>query len=250
MLSKQKIKYIRSLDLKKNRKENHVFLAEGSKLIEDILDVFYCKILLGEKEWLSSHPGIKADEIIEVSRDELSKASLLKTPHDVLGVFEQPKYDIQNINLNEQLLLMVDGVQDPGNLGTIIRLADWFGIEHVICSPDSADVFNPKTVQATMGALGRVKIHYTSLPEYLSSLPDNIPVYGTFLEGENIYPRELSSNGIIVLGNEGQGIRPEVSAMITRKLFIPNYPQGKKTSESLNVAIAGAIICSEFRRRM
>ena len=248
MLSKQEIKKIRSLDLKKFRKEYNLFLAEGEKQVEEISTVFPCQLLVATKDWLSRHPNIHASETIEVTNEELSRISLLKTPKDVLAVFEQPVYDVNSIVLSEQLAIAADGIQDPGNLGTIVRLADWFGIEHVICSTDTADIFNPKTVQATMGAVARVKVHYVSLPEYLSNL-SNVPVYGTFLEGENIYTQELSSSGIIVLGNEGQGIRPEVSKYITKRLYIPNYPQGRKTSESLNVAGAGAVICSEFRRR-
>ena len=142
-------------------------------------------------------------------------------------------------------------MQDPGNLGTIIRIADWFGIEDVFCSNDTVDVYNPKTVQATMGALARVKVHYVNLPEILNEAAYNdIPIYGTFLDGENMYEgAQLSQNGIIVMGNEGNGICCEVEKIVNRKLFIPNYPVGRPTSESLNVAIATAIICAEFRRK-
>ncbi|WP_349939365.1 RNA methyltransferase, partial [Bacteroides cellulosilyticus] len=144
--------------------------------------------------------------------------------------------------------LALDDVQDPGNLGTIIRLADWFGIEHIFCSPNTVDVYNPKTVQATMGGIARVKLHYTSLPDLIQSLKD-IPVYGTFLDGENMYTQKLSSNGLIVMGNEGNGIGKEVEQLINRKLYIPNYPAERETSESLNVAIATAVVCAEFRRQ-
>jgi len=146
------------------------------------------------------------------------------------------------------LCLALDEVQDPGNLGTIIRIADWFGIEHIFCSQGTADVYNPKVVQATMGALARVHVHYVNLSELIDSLPD-IPVYGTFLDGTNIYEQELSQTGIIVMGNEGNGISPEVRKVINRRLYIPNYPANRPTSESLNVAVATAITCAEFRRR-
>ena len=146
-------------------------------------------------------------------------------------------------------MLALDDVQDPGNLGTIIRIADWFGIHHIICSTGTADAFSPKVVQATMGAIARVKIHYTDLPSYLSTLPKGTPVYGTFLEGDDIYTLPLSDHGIIVMGNEGNGISPATAKAVTDKLFIPNWPEGAKTSESLNVAVATAITCSEFRRR-
>jgi TrmH family RNA methyltransferase len=134
-------------------------------------------------------------------------------------------------------------------MGTIVRLADWFGIKNIICSPDTVDIFNPKTVQATMGAIARVKVFYTNLPELLNDLTD-LPAYGTFLEGKNIYEEALSANGLIIMGNEGKGISRQVAAYISRKLYIPNYPTGTETSESLNVAVATAITCSEFRRRI
>ncbi|MCL1943211.1 MAG: RNA methyltransferase [Candidatus Azobacteroides sp.] len=248
MLSKHEIKYIRSLEMKKFRKEYGVFLAEGGKLVEEIMSGFYCRMLVAGKKWLSEHPAVKADKIFEVAPDDLSRISLLKTPKDVLAVFDCPVYSIETVDPSSKLVLAVDGVQDPGNFGSIVRLADWYGIEDIICSQDTVDVFNPKTVQATMGAVTRVKIHYVSLSGYLSRL-SGIPVYGTFLEGDNIYARQLSSFGVIVLGNEGRGIRPDISKLVTSRLFIPNYPEGRETSESLNVAAAGAVICSEFRRR-
>ena len=191
--------------------------------------------------WLQKHPDIHANEIAEVSQDELSRASLLKTPQQVLAVFEQPRYTLNPEAVHQSLCLALDDIQDPGNLGTIIRLADWFGIEHIICSQNTVDVYNPKTVQATMGGIARVKVHYTSLPDFIYSLGD-APVFGTFLDGKNMYEQQLSATGLIVMGNEGNGIGKEVEALINRKLYIPNYPQGQETSESLNVAIATAVI--------
>jgi TrmH family RNA methyltransferase len=148
------------------------------------------------------------------------------------------------------LCLALDNVQDPGNLGTIIRIADWFGIKNIFCSIGTADAYNPKTVQATMGAIGRVRVHYLDLPRYIASLNGKAPIYGTFLDGENIYKKELRNKGIIIMGNEGNGISNECSALVNERLFIPNYPAGCETSESLNVSVATAIICSEFRRRI
>ena len=249
MLSKNKIKYIRSLELKKNRKEEQVFIAENGKLVEDLLGHFSCKILVATHEWFETHPKAKADEMIEVSKDELSRVSLLKTPQEVLAVFQQPTYDFCPGVIRESLCLALDDVQDPGNLGTIIRIADWFGIEHIFCSHGTVDVYNPKTVQATMGALARVKLHYCDLPVLIASL-ENVPVFGTFLDGENMYREELTANGLIVMGNEGNGVSQEVSKLINRRLYIPNYPQERETSESLNVAVATSIVCAEFRRRM
>ena len=225
-LSKNRIKYIHSLEQKKNRKADKVFLAEGPKLVGDLLGHFPCQFLL----------------------EELSRASLLKTPQQVLAVFRQPDEETDISVISHSLCLALDDVQDPGNLGTIVRLADWFGIEHIFCSPNTVDIYNPKTVQATMGGIARVRLHYTPLPEFIRSLKD-IPVYGTFLDGENMYGQPLSKNGLIVMGNEGNGIGKEVEALINRKLYIPNYPASRETSESLNVAIATAVVCAEFRRQ-
>lgn len=247
-LSKNRIKYIRSLELKKNRKADKVFLAEGPKLVGDLLGHFNCRFLIATTEWLSMHEYSSVKDITEVSEEELARASLLKTPQQVLAVFEQPEEAMDISVIGRSLCLALDDVQDPGNLGTIIRLADWFGIEHIFCSPNTVDVYNPKTVQATMGGIARVKLHYTSLPELIGSLKD-IPVYGTFLDGENMYAQPLSTYGLIVMGNEGNGIGNEVEQLINRRLYIPNYPSERETSESLNVAIATAVVCAEFRRQ-
>ena len=249
MLSKNKIKYIHSLELKKNRKKEGVFVAEGHKLVGDLLPHFHCRLILATNTWLKEHHDIQADEIIEITPEELVKASLLKTPQEVLAIFEQPQYNYTTDVIKDSLCLALDDIQDPGNLGTIIRLADWFGIEHIFCSQGTVDVYNSKVIQATMGALARVKVHYCNLPELISSLKD-VPVYGTFLDGENIYDKPLSENGLIIMGNEGNGVSKEVSQLINNKLYIPNYPSGRTTSESLNVAIATAVVCAEFRRRL
>lgn len=248
MLSKNKIKYIRSLELKKNRKEEGVFVAEGHKLVGDLLGHFPCRLLIATLSWLEQHPKAQANEIIEVTQDELAKASLQKAPQEVLAIFEQPHSEIHPDVISNSLCLALDDVQDPGNLGTIIRLADWFGIEYIFCSQGTVDVYNPKVIQATMGAIARVKVQYCDLPTLISSLKDT-PVYGTYLDGNNIYNESLTENGLIVMGNEGKGVSKEVSKHINRRLYIPNYPTTRETSESLNVAIATAVICSEFRRR-
>lgn len=250
MLSKNKIKYIRSLELKKKRKEEQAFVAEGHKLVGELLGHFSCRLLIATSEWLQVHASVKAQEIIEVTQEELSRASLQKSPQEVLAVFKQPVYETDSAVIKSSLCLALDDVQDPGNLGTIIRVADWFGIEHIFCSTGTADLFNPKTVQATMGALARVKVHYCSLPQLIRGLGSEVPVYGTFLNGNTIYNEELSVNGLIVMGNEGKGISPETESLINKRLYIPNYPQERETSESLNVAIATAVICAEFRRRL
>ena len=252
-LSKNKIKYIRSLELKKNRQAEGVFLAEGHKLVGDLLGHFPCRFLAATAEWFAvpeNRCKVSADETAEVSEEELSRASLLKTPQQVLAIFEQPRSPTDPSVIRQSLCLALDDVQDPGNLGTIVRIADWFGIEHIFCSNGTADIYNPKTVQATMGAIARVKLHYCNLPEFIGNASEkNIPVFGTFLDGENIYTQHLPKNGIIVMGNEGNGISEQIAQKVSNRLLIPNYPQGCETSESLNVAVATAIVCAEFRRR-
>jgi TrmH family RNA methyltransferase len=253
VLSKSKIKLIRSLDQKKNRLTTGLFIAEGKKLVFDLLkseivgsEVFCTSIIANQ---LSTYSQDIKIEIIE--KDELSKISFLKTTPEIVAVFEIPKSVIDWNKIKNVLTLVLDGIQDPGNMGTIVRLADWFGIRNIICSEDCADLYNPKTIQATMGAFARVKVHYTKLPEFLNNATGlNIPVYGAFLEGENLYKCDLTTEGIIVMGNEGNGITADVANFISRKINIPSYPPGVITSESLNVAIATAVICSEFRRRV
>ena len=253
MLSKAKIKLIQSLEQKKKRREERLFVAEGPKVVGDLMPYFPCRLIVAEPAWLASHPEVRATEVIEATSDELRKASFLKAPQEVLALFELPSYATPHDVASQELCLALDDVQDPGNLGTIIRIADWFGIKHIICSNGTVDAFSPKTVQASMGAVARVSIHYTDLPHYLSTLRTSspaTPIYGTFLEGENIYKKTLTTHGIIVMGNEGKGIGALTEQSVTDKLFIPNYPEGCVTSESLNVAIATAITCAEFRRRM
>lgn len=249
MLSKNKIKYIQSLKDKKGRVEHGVFVAEGNKMVTELLACMPCSLLVATSDFLRENTIPSVGELVEVSDDELHKASFLKTPQQVLGVFSIPSISTENIDWNNILTLMLDGIQDPGNLGTIIRLADWYGIEHILCSLDTADVYNPKVVQATMGALARVQLHYIDLSGWLSVHPE-IPVYGTFLDGKNMYEQPLSPNGVIVMGNEGNGIRSDVANYINWKLYIPTFPADRKSSESLNVAVATAIVCAEFRRKL
>lgn len=251
MLSKSLLKLIRSLDVKKFRKESNLFIAEGGKTVTDLLNSgIECKKIIATKSWLDENvtKDIKA-EIIEVSNQELERASFLRTPQGVLGIFSQRNRILDESIPQRELCLALDDIQDPGNLGTIIRIADWFGIETIYCSTNTADVYNPKTIQATMGAIGRVNIFYTDLPSFLSKVKKQVPIYGTFLNGKNLYTETITQNGIIVMGNEGNGISEECAKEINKRLFIPNYPTERDTSESLNVSTATAIICAEFRRR-
>lgn len=249
MLSKSKIKLITSLAHKKYRDETGLFVAEGLKLIHDLATVFHCELLLYTPQREIEVRQLQADGKIAMEENELHKISTQKSPQGMLAVFrKKPVSEISKEVLADELSLALDDIQDPGNLGTIIRIADWFGIKNIFCSTATADAFNPKTVQATMGALARISIHYVNLPEFLSEMK-NTPIYGTFLDGTDLYTRDLTPNGIIVMGNEGNGISPEIAQLATDKLRIPSYPKDTLSSESLNVAVATAIVCGEFRRR-
>jgi RNA methyltransferase, TrmH family len=247
MISKNKIKYIRSLELKKNRNKEGKFVAEGFKVVDDLLALQPADLIVATQEWLHGKHLADQTEVIEVTEEELKKVSFLQHPQQVLAVFRQAQDGDFSINTQE-LSLALDGVQDPGNLGTIIRIADWFGITHIYCSQDTADVYNPKVVQATMGSIARVKVEYGNLLALVESLPADVPVYGTLLDGDNIYQQQLENRGLIVMGNEGKGISPALAKKVNRRLLIPNFPEGRATADSLNVAIATAITCSEFRR--
>ena len=247
MISKNKIKYIRSLELKKNRNKEGKFVAEGFKVVDDLLALQPADLIVATQEWLHGKHFAAQTEVIEVTEEELKKVSFLQHPQQVLAVFRQATSGDYSIDTSE-LSLALDGVQDPGNLGTIIRIADWFGITHIYCSQDTADVYNPKVVQATMGSIARVKVEYGNLLALVESLPADVPVYGTLLDGDNIYQQQLENRGLIVMGNEGKGISPALAKKVNRRLLIPNFPEGRATADSLNVAIATAITCSEFRR--
>ena len=255
MLSKNKIKFLHSLEIKKNRDAQQSFVAEGPKIVHDILSRHkdQLSVIAATEEWFAQEhelmAGLQCERIV-VSADELTKVSFLCHPQQVFAVFRKfAEITPDELpSLADKLTLVLDGVQDPGNLGTIIRIADWFGIEDIICSKDTVDVYNPKVVQATMGSIARVKVEYGDLLGLVESLPADVPVYGTLLDGDNIYQQKLENRGLIVMGNEGKGISPELAKKVNHKLLIPNFPEGRATADSLNVAIATAITCSEFRR--
>ena len=248
MLSKNKIKFINSLKLKKNRDKESLFIAEGSKIVSEILSSdLNIPLISATSDWISKNEINPSIEVLECSISELKKITTLTTASEVIAVVRIPKNEYSIDKIQSKLSLALDDIQDPGNLGTIIRLADWFGIENIFCSKNTADIYNPKVIQATMGSFLRVKTHYVDLPEFLKQQLI-IPVYGTFMEGENIYNQDLSSTGIIVMGNEGNGISLSIEELITHKIAIP--PANKKVHpESLNVGTATGIILSEFLRR-
>lgn len=251
MLSKNKIKLIQSLDLKKFRDEHQLYIAEGNKLVEDLLQA-RCPIqtIVATNLWLRDNAIHKEIEIIEATEEDLKKISHLKTAPPVIALVKIPDNQTIAAPDKDNLVLVLDAIQDPGNMGTIIRLADWFGIKEIVCSQNTVDCYNPKVVQATMGAIARIKVQYTDIESYTQKAKNqHIPVYGTFLEGKNIYTEKLSANGIIVMGNEGKGISAGVEANVTHKILIPDFAKPGGKPESLNVSVAAAIVCSEFKRR-
>ena len=242
-LSRATKKYIASLSVKKYRDREQCFIVEGEKSVEEfIVSNFKVKAI-----YCTNECELHAPEATKITATEMRQISNLKTASPVLAVVEIPVREPFPVSRDE-LVLALDEIQDPGNLGTIIRLADWFGIKRIVCSRCTVDAYGAKTVQASMGSLARVEVTYSDLRVFFGSLDKDILVYGTFLEGENIYDAELSSGGVVVTGNEGNGISPEIAEFVSRRLFIP--PFGSRVSESLNVAVAAAIVCSEFRRRV
>lgn len=243
---KADIQFVRSLAEKRVRDQERLFVAEGSKLTEEILA---SKFVV--RRIYTTRTDLKGKNIEVVDQREMERISQLKSANDTLAVVEQPNHKLSLANLRGKLIVALDGVQNPGNLGTIIRLADWFGVEDIICSRDTADCFNPKVIQATMGAILRVRVHYTdNLPALLQEAHrEGLNIYGTLLDGGNIYDERLASSGIIVMGNEGRGITDETRKTLTHRLLIPPYPADAPTSESLNVAMATGIILAEFRRQ-
>ena len=253
MLSKNQIKFIRSLHQSKFREQHGLFLAEGPKVVEELLhSPFRISMVLALESWLNANPLKNNPEIelIAVSEKELERISALVTPNEVLAVVRMPEFTENEPLPEKELILVLDGMRDPGNLGTIVRTADWFGIPRVICSEDCVGIYNPKTVQATMGSIARVKVTYTDLEGLFSQLPAGIPVYGAMLDGEDMYNNELSARGYLLIGSESHGISSHLHPYITNPVSIPAYRKGQRSGpESLNASIAAAILCAEFRRQ-
>ncbi len=253
MDSRIKKKQIRSLTQKKYRDRWSMFVAEGPRLVNDLLKAGMMPqlVLTSDLQTIGNPDLIENIQII--TDEELKKVSLLKTPQKIVAVFDKPLWPLSHKRPDNDLTLCLDGIQDPGNLGTIMRLADWFGLSPIVCSPDTADVFNPKVVQASMGAVARVQVIYAPLASFCRKVNEeqNLPVFGTFMEGENIYTTPLPEKALIIMGNEGVGIRPEAAAVVTRRITIPAFAQHRDAvPESLNVAVAAAIVCSEFKRQI
>lgn len=251
MLSKNQVKYLHSLRLGKFRELNRVFIAEGIKLVEDLMiSNFRIRIIYATPAWTAEHQRIIAGQdfvIQEITEEELGKISNLVTPNEVLAVVSYPGTEIPPQEELGDIILLLDRIQDPGNLGTIIRTADWFGIAHIICSPDTVDVYNPKVIQATMGSICRVGVHYTDLRQFMTGLGSHWRKYGTISDGENIYKVEPEYPAAIIIGNESKGISDQYLPLLTHRIGIPSRSKG---AESLNAAMATGIVCSEFCRRL
>ncbi|MBP6126598.1 RNA methyltransferase [Flavobacterium sp.] len=239
MVSKNQIKLINSLQQKKYRKLHNLFIAEGKKVIQELIDANFIleHLFVTKADLFDTNPAATL-----ISDSELKKITALTTANDCLAVFEIKETAFKPTS---GLELALDNIKDPGNMGTIIRLCDWFGISKIVCSEETVDMYNPKVVQATMGSLARVQVEYINLADYLKATDKEI--FGTFMDGENIYKKELPSNGILVMGNEANGISSEIENLITQKISIPRFGNLQQT-ESLNVATATAIFLSEFKR--
>ena len=242
MVSKNQIKLISSLHQKKYRINHQLFIAEGVKGINELL----------QSNFELEHLYVTIDEFKSVSTTQktvisdadLKKISALTTPNTCLAVFKIPK---EKPVLNKGLIVALDTIRDPGNMGTILRLCDWFGINQVVCSKETVDLYNPKVVQATMGSIARVNVNYLNLKDFLETT--SLPIYGTFMDGEDLYNSEITNEGIIILGNEANGISKEIEELVTKRITIPRFGNLQQT-ESLNVATATAIVLSEFKRRV
>lgn len=247
-------KTVRSLSTTKGRRAEGCFVVEGTKSVLDALGAFDLRGLYATTAWYGSHTDLRVPETLcyRATMADMERMTSLSTPSEVMAVFAIPEYPIPRVT-SDRLYLALDAVADPGNMGTIVRMADWFGVEDIFASHDTVDIYNPKAVMATMGSIGRVRVHYVDLDELLGRcVADGVPVWGTFLDGANLYDLEPddAAMGIIVMGNEGHGISAAVARAVTRRIYIPPYPADRHGAESLNVAVATAITLAEFRRRL
>lgn len=249
MITNYQKRLITSLDKSKYRKSEGLFKAEGTKCVLDTINHFKVSMVVATEPWLDRYwERLPAPcNTITAKVGELASLTNLVSRPEVIALYEIPQYEPDFDAMRNQLVIALDTVQDPGNFGTIVRLADWFGITNILCSKHTVDIFNPKAVMATMGAISRVRAHYVDLEEVLTYLKPTTPLFGTFLGGDNIFETKLPQNGVVVFGNEGNGIRKEIADLIDNRLTIPSYPAGQNTSESLNVAMAASITIAQFR---
>ena len=257
MLSKNQLKHLTSLQQKKYRDLYGEFLAEGEKSVSELLgSTIEVKEVFALGNWLKENGDLVLKFSInfqEISPDELSRISSFKTPNKVVAVAAIPKQNKRTSDMFSDLILALDNIRDPGNLGTIIRTADWFGIRHIVCSPGCVDTYNPKVVQSSMGSITRSDIHYCDLAEFIRTAPAGMVTYGCLLEGRNIHTIQLKTPAIIIIGNESNGISDDLLPLISERLRIPSFSNSNETfsqAESLNASLANAIVCYEFRRRL
>lgn len=252
MISKSTIKYIHSLSIKKYRGIHGKFIAEGPKIVSELLES-NLKILdlFALQDWVESNANLytNVNSVTIISEDELQKISTLNTSNQVLAIVEIPEREFNSAFARESMVIVLDDIRDPGNLGTIIRVADWFGINHIVCSENCVDAYNPKTIQASMGSICRVNIYYENVIGMLQSASKDVAIYGAFLEGKPIYKVTFAQNGFLAIGNEANGISPEIEKLVSNKIYIPSGGKAGNHAESLNASIATAIICSEMNRQ-
>ena len=252
MLSKAEIKRLNRYKQSKFRNQDEIFVVEGEKMLEELLQSDYnIQSIYATAPWIQKNTSLiqlkgVANKVVEINEEDLNKISLLSTPNQVYSLVKIPQENFSN--QTKGLTIVLDGIKDPGNLGTIIRLADWYAVENIICSKDCVDVFNPKTVQSTMGSIFRVKVEYTDLKTYLGNQPCDLAIYGSIIEGgKNIYEKQFSKDAILVIGSESHGISPEIQDLVNQKITIPRFRTDNKP-ESLNASIATAIMISEIKR--
>lgn len=248
MISASKIKYVKSLGVQKFRKLHQQFVVEGPKMMDELFASDFTLVeIFAVEDWIDEHralPEMYRKQITKVTEKELSRLSSLKTPNQVVATVNIPEREISQ-KVFGKLLLVLDGISDPGNLGTMIRTVDWFGIQNIVCSSDCVELYNPKVIQATMGSLFRVKVFYGDLNAIFTKFGSDIPVIGTMLDSENIYNIEFPEQAMIVIGSESHGISPKIQKLLTRRITIPASGSG---TESLNAAVATGIVCSELMR--
>ncbi|MBN2818627.1 MAG: RNA methyltransferase [Bacteroidales bacterium] len=253
MISKSKVKQLTSLAIKKYRNKEGLFLVEGDKMVLELskspISITELFVTVEFEKSCKEH-NLHAETVTIINKEELKKISQLKTPQNSLAVCSIPKPKVLPLALEEDLTIYLDGIQDPGNLGTILRICDWFGIRNIFCSEETVDPFNPKVIQASMGSFARVAVtecDFISL-KTIARRSDAI-IYGTFMEGANVFTQNLSNKSVLVMGNEGNGISEEIAHFVDQKISIPNFSSNIQKAESLNVSVATAILCAEFKRR-
>jgi TrmH family RNA methyltransferase len=256
MLSHNQIKYINSLKIKKYRQQHKAFFVEGEKGVAELFQsTFHIVKVFALREWIDANYSLlenRNTEIQEITPDELKKISDLISPNLVIAIAEIPGQELPDSNGFKGMMLALDGIRDPGNMGTIIRTADWFGIKRIICSTDSVDIFNPKVVQATMGSFSRIEVFYVDLQHFFSSLPSTIPVFGALLEGPDLSEKSFRKEGIILIGSESHGISKNLVPFVNEPVYIPHFMANTSSgaAESLNASIANGIICYEICKQL